>query len=102
MNHNFVRHAVLSAAGVFILAASPLHSASLDPTVAFAGDEQAILRAPAAPAIAAPVAQILPQPEVSLEPGEFVWDPDAADRGQVEIVVSIPLQRVYVYRGGTL
>ena len=38
----------------------------------------------------------------SLRPGQFVWQPDAAAAGEVEIVVSLPLQRAYVYRGGTL
>ncbi len=38
----------------------------------------------------------------SLRPGQFVWRPDAASAGEVEIVVSLPLQRAYVYRGGTL
>ena len=38
----------------------------------------------------------------SLRPGQFVWQPDAAPAGEVEIVVSLPLQRAYVYRGGTL
>ena len=38
----------------------------------------------------------------SLRPGQFVWQPDAASAGEVEIVVSLPLQRAYVYRGGTL
>lgn len=37
-----------------------------------------------------------------LSPGEFVWQPERAPQGEVEIVVSIPLQRAYVYRGGTL
>jgi hypothetical protein len=37
-----------------------------------------------------------------LQPGQFVWQPEAAPAGDVEIVVSLPLQRVYVYRGGTL
>jgi lipoprotein-anchoring transpeptidase ErfK/SrfK len=37
-----------------------------------------------------------------LRPGEFVWQPERAQSGPVEIVVSIPLQRAYVYRGGTL
>ncbi len=37
-----------------------------------------------------------------LRPGEFVWQPERAPVGAVEIVVSIPLQRAYVYRGGTL
>ena len=38
----------------------------------------------------------------SLRPGEFVWQPELASSGEVEIVVSIPQQRAYVYRGGTL
>jgi len=38
----------------------------------------------------------------SLRPGQFVWQPQAARAGDVEIVVSLPLQRAYVYRGGTL
>ena len=38
----------------------------------------------------------------SLRPGEFVWQPELALAGTVEIVVSIPLQRAYIYRGGTL
>ena len=37
-----------------------------------------------------------------LSPGEFVWNPERSPRGEVEIVVSIPLQRAYIYRGGTL
>ena len=38
----------------------------------------------------------------SLRPGQFVWQPARATEGEVEIVVSLPLQRAYVYRGGTL
>jgi lipoprotein-anchoring transpeptidase ErfK/SrfK len=38
----------------------------------------------------------------TLSPGEFVWQPERAPVGEVEVVVSIPLQRAYVYRGGTL
>jgi lipoprotein-anchoring transpeptidase ErfK/SrfK len=37
-----------------------------------------------------------------LSPGEFIWSPEASTRGNVEIVVSLPLQVAYVYRGGTL
>jgi len=39
---------------------------------------------------------------VSLAPGEFVWHPERATSGAVDIVVSIPLQIAYVYRGGAL
>lgn len=38
----------------------------------------------------------------ALDPGEFAWRPELAPNGPVEIVVSIPLQRAYVYRSGTL
>ena len=38
----------------------------------------------------------------SLRPGEFVWQPERAAAGPVEIVVSLPLQRAYIYRGDTL
>ncbi|HYW15900.1 MAG TPA: L,D-transpeptidase family protein [Allosphingosinicella sp.] len=37
-----------------------------------------------------------------LKPGEFVWQPERSPAGEVEMVVSIPLQRAYVYRGGIL
>jgi len=37
-----------------------------------------------------------------LRPGQFVWAPQRATSGEVEIVVSLPQQRAYVYRGGTL
>jgi len=35
-----------------------------------------------------------------LQPGEFVWHPERAPAGPVAIVVSLPDQRVYVYRNG--
>ena len=38
----------------------------------------------------------------TLDPGEFIWHPQAAKDGNIEIVVSLPLQVAYVYRGGTL
>ena len=38
----------------------------------------------------------------SLDPGEFVWNPAGAPDGEIEIVVSIPMQLAYVYRGGQL
>jgi hypothetical protein len=38
----------------------------------------------------------------NLKPGHWVWRPELAPEGPVEIVVSIPLQKAYVYRGGTL
>jgi hypothetical protein len=38
----------------------------------------------------------------TLDPGEFIWHPQAAKEGNIEILVSLPLQIAYVYRGGTL
>jgi hypothetical protein len=38
----------------------------------------------------------------TLDPGEFIWRPEASPTGPVEVVVSLPLQVAYVYRGGAL
>ena len=37
-----------------------------------------------------------------LRPGRFLWRPERAENGEVEIVVSIERQMAYVYRAGTL
>src|ERR1700741_656166 len=38
-----------------------------------------------------------------LRPGQYRWQPEAATaQGPVSLVVSLPLQRAYVFRGGTL
>lgn len=36
----------------------------------------------------------------SLQPGEFTWHPENAPTGSVAIIVSLPEQRVHVYRNG--
>ena len=36
----------------------------------------------------------------TLEPGEFTWHPERSPKGPVAVVVSIPEQRVHVYRNG--
>jgi len=38
----------------------------------------------------------------TLDPGEYIWAPEASKAGPIEMVVSLPLQVAYVYRGGTL
>lgn len=38
----------------------------------------------------------------TLQPGHWVWRPELAPEGEVALVVSLPLQRAYVYRGGKL
>jgi lipoprotein-anchoring transpeptidase ErfK/SrfK len=80
MNHVSVRTAFV-AASVLLLAFTPVCSA-------YAADADSATQAVSEPA--------------SLRPGEFVWQPQHSLTGPVEIVVSLPLQRAYVYRGGTL
>jgi len=65
--------------------------------------------AAAAPAPAAPPAPVTapaPIPAAfdpdALAPGHYVWQPERSPTGRVEIVVSIPQQVAYIYRGGTL
>ena len=77
MNQIFFRRALL-AGSVLLLGLAPLASAQA------AGTDTVIADA------------------ASLAPGEFVWQPELAPEGEVEVVVSLPLQRAYVYRGGTL
>ena len=77
MNHSILRNAFVKAAAL-VLAFAPL----------------SVARATGATADFSEAA--------ALSPGEFVWQPELAGQGAVEIVVSIPLQRAYVYRGGTL
>ncbi|MEM7074052.1 MAG: L,D-transpeptidase [Pseudomonadota bacterium] len=36
----------------------------------------------------------------SLKPGEFTWHPEASPNGGVAVIVSLPEQRVHVYRNG--
>ena len=70
---------VRGAAFSFVLCLAPL-SATYAQSLSAAGDVQA----------------------ETLAPGHYVWHPEAAPEGAVEIVVSLPLQLAYVYRGGTL
>lgn len=39
---------------------------------------------------------------LALEPGQFIWEPERAADGALQIVVSLPIQTLYVFRGGTL
>jgi len=57
----------------------------------------------------APLAAVFPQavaqdaPDLAaMKPGEFTWNPERAPSGPVVVLVSIPDQRVAVYRSGTL
>jgi lipoprotein-anchoring transpeptidase ErfK/SrfK len=94
MNPLFVRSAFV-AASALLLAFTPAETA-------FAASREAPVAAAVetVAAVARSAAAALESTE--LQPGEFVWQPDRSPAGEVEIVVSIPLQRAYVYRGGSL
>jgi lipoprotein-anchoring transpeptidase ErfK/SrfK len=92
-----------------LLAVAPADSTAADPpAIVPAAAVPALLPTPLEAAASAleqaraAEAEELAREAESLRPGEFVWRPSAAAGGPVEIVVSIPLQRAYVYRGGTL
>jgi lipoprotein-anchoring transpeptidase ErfK/SrfK len=53
-------------------------------------------------AAAAKAALPIEERAAGLKPGHWVWQPDRSAEGEVEIVVSLPLQIAYIYRGGTL
>lgn len=36
----------------------------------------------------------------ALRPGEFTWHPDRSPTGPLAVIVSLPRQRVHVYRNG--
>jgi hypothetical protein len=59
------------------------------------------LSAPLVAALPHAIAQDAPD-LASLKPGEFIWTPERAPDGPVVVLVSIPDQRVAVYRNGTM
>ncbi|MBX9458414.1 MAG: L,D-transpeptidase [Rhizobium sp.] len=66
-----------------------------------AGFRRRVLLVGAAATLVAPVSAKEVIKEVSrLRPGEFVWHPERAPEGPVTVIVSIPEQRVHVYRNG--
>jgi hypothetical protein len=53
-------------------------------------------------AIPAALANNIEQRAAALDPGDYVWQPERATSGEIEIVVSLSQQIAYVFRGGTL
>jgi lipoprotein-anchoring transpeptidase ErfK/SrfK len=80
-------------------AVHPVIEPAFDPSDAAA---QPAAYSPAFVPTPAPAVSEPPAMSASLEPGEFVWHPERSTSGNVEIVVSIPLQLAYIYRGDTL
>ena len=107
MNQVSVRN-LFVAASALLFAFAPIRSAYADETAASAGTGRTagIVEAVEAARLF-PFAQAVETvrgaaESAMLRPGEFVWQPERSPLGEVEMVVSIPLQRAYVYRGGTL
>jgi len=46
--------------------------------------------------------QLVDKDPPDLKPGEYTWNPDRSGQGPLAIIVSIPDQRVYVYRNGVM
>lgn len=103
----FVRTSIVA----LTLGALPVASAAMQPAAASA---EAAAAQPAAPIMVLPtlpspaeIAQAQAQTQLAadaaeLDAGEFVWRPELAPAGNVEIVVSIPQQRAYIYRANLL
>ena len=90
------------------LAAVPVASSAMQQQAAPTAEAATI--EPVRPVIVVPVgpsaaemAQVrLATDAADLDAGEYVWRPELAPSGTVEIVVSIPQQRAYIYRANTL
>jgi lipoprotein-anchoring transpeptidase ErfK/SrfK len=104
----FVRTSIVA----LTLGALPVASAAMQPAAAPAAVQPAApfavlpaLPSPAEIALAQAQAQAQRQlvaDSADLDAGEFVWRPELATTGNVEIVVSIPQQRAYIYRANRL
>ncbi|MEA3014997.1 MAG: hypothetical protein QOD42_3542 [Sphingomonadales bacterium] len=98
------------------LSALPVASAAMQPPAAASADAAAVQPAPPVmvlPTLPSPAeiarvsAQVQAQTQLAadaadLDAGEFVWRPELATAGNVEIVVSLPQQRAYIYRANRL
>jgi len=88
------------------LAAVPVASSAMQqpaPAPVMASDPAAFAVGVQAPPSVADIAQAqLVTEAAALNPGQFVFRPELSPTGNVEIVVSIPQQRAYVYRANRL
>lgn len=99
----FVRVSIIPLA----LAAGPVASSATQ--VEVLGTIPAIATQPLQAAIAVPTPSVstiardqLIADAADLDAGHYVWRPELAPAGAVEIVVSLPQQRAYIYRANTL
>ena len=99
---------VSTAVVALTLAALPVASSAMQPSAGTPAG--AVAAQPVAPLVVLPampstadIAQMqLAADAAGLDAGEFVWRPELAAAGSVEIVVSIPQQRAYIYRANRL
>ena len=85
-------------------AASPQTPTAPATSTAAAPATKPVAPTPATPKPSAPkpaAAKPAPYGVLALKPGEYVWTPEAAPKGPVVVVVSLPQQRVHIYRNGT-
>ncbi len=101
----FVRVSVIP----LMLAAGPVASSAMQqPEVALpatamaARPAEAALGLPTVPSVAEIAREQLVAEAARLDAGDYVWHPELAPAGAVEIVVSLPQQRAYIYRANTL
>ena len=91
---------LLLAAGPVASTAMQSQGAETVPAVAMQ-PVQAAVSVPV-PSVAEAARDALIAEAASLDAGEYAWHPELAPAGAVEIVVSIPQQRAYIYRANTL
>ena len=99
----FVRASIIPLA----LAAGPVASSATQ--VEVLGTIPAVVTQPLQAAVALPTPPVatiardqLIAEAADLNAGHYVWHPELAPAGAVEIVVSLPQQRAYIYRANTL
>jgi len=91
----------LREAPMFARAADMLNEA--EPAAAADGaDATAPEAAPAVPRVTAVDPADFPLEQARMLPGQFIWEPEKASGGGLEIRIVMPRQTAYVYRGGTL
>ena len=89
----FMRLSRRAAVGILLTGASVLISANFFATEALAARKRSPSKSSKKPAAAS-------NKPAGLKPGQFEWHPDRSPSGPLAIIVSLTMQRVYVYRNG--
>ena len=89
----FMRLSRRAAVGILLTGASVLISGNFFATEALAARKRSPSKSSKKPAAAS-------NKPAGLKPGQFEWHPDRSPSGPLAIIVSLTMQRVYVYRNG--